>query len=197
MINLLPPDYRDSLHYARINSQVRRWIISALGVLGGLILILLVGWIYLGQQINNLNKSVDGANDQLKAQKLGDAQKQADQINQNIRTINKVLASEIRFSDLIKEIGNAMPSKTVLGSLSLGKVDGAIDLSANAKDYSSAAQIAVNLSDPKKNIFDKVDIVNISCSAGSTSDYPCSGTFKALFSKNIPSRFLSVPKGGG
>lgn len=196
MINLLPTEYRDSLHYARFNSLVRRWLLGIVAVIGGLILILAVGWIYLGQQINNLNSSVAGTNQELQNQKLSEVQKQADQINQNVKTINKVLASEIRFSDLLKEIGNVMPAKTVLGSLSLGKVDGAIDLSANAKDYSSATQIAINLSDPKKNIFEKVDIVNISCSVSSTNEYPCSGTFKALFSKNIPSRFLSVAKDG-
>ena len=196
MINLLPTEYRDKLHFARSNTRVRGWILSTIAVIGGLLLILVGGWIYMDQQAGNLEKSLASVNQELKDQKLEETQKQADEINQNIRTINKVLASEIRFSDLIKEIGNVMPPKTVLGSLSLSKIDGAIDLSAKAKDYAAAAQIVVNLSDPKKNIFEKVDIVKISC-VPSDSEYPCNGTYKALFSKNIPTRFLSVPKGGG
>lgn len=194
MINLLPTDYREKLHNARFNSHVRHWLFIAVGVIAGLLMILSVGWIYLDHQIKDLDKSVTAISEELKTQKLTEIQKQADEINMNVRTINKVLASEIKFSDLIKEIGNVMPPKTVLSSLSLSKIDGAIDLSANAKDHQSAAQIAVNLSDPKKNIFEKVDIVNITC-AGSNNEYPCNASFKALFSKNTPSRFLSVPKG--
>ncbi|MEX1995254.1 MAG: hypothetical protein WD887_00550, partial [Candidatus Saccharimonadales bacterium] len=100
------------------------------------------------------------------------------------------------FSSLIQEIGKIMPNGTILGSLSLSKVNGAIDLSASAKSYSSATQIAVNLNDPKNGIFSKVDIVNISCDSGGGT-YKCNATLKALFSPAARTKFLSVPSAGG
>ncbi|OGL40029.1 hypothetical protein A3J32_03615 [Candidatus Saccharibacteria bacterium RIFCSPLOWO2_02_FULL_46_7] len=89
-----------------------------------------------------------------------------------------------------------MPSGTILNSLTLSKVDGAIDLSAGAKDYASAAQIAVNLSDPKNNIFEKVDIININCTTTTDSPYACTGTFKALFNKDAKKQFINAATGG-
>ena len=89
-----------------------------------------------------------------------------------------------------------MPPGAILGSLTLSnKVTGTLDLSASAKDYSSAAQVAVNLSDPKNNIFAKVDIINVNCSA-ITNAYPCNATFRALFSQKTPDRFLNVASEG-
>jgi len=106
-----------------------------------------------------------------------------------------VLSSEIRFSDIIQTIGQLMPQGTVLGSLSLNKVTGALDLSANARDYSSAAQVAANLSDEKNGLFSKVDVLNVNCSSN-VPTYPCSASFKALFSNDAKTKFLSVPKEG-
>jgi hypothetical protein len=105
-----------------------------------------------------------------------------------------LLGTEIRFSDLIQAIGSDMPSGTVLGSLSLSKINGTIDLSASAKDYNSAAQIAVNLKDSKNNLFSKVDIVSVTCNSTVTQTYRCGATLKALFSATARTKFLSVPK---
>ena len=87
-----------------------------------------------------------------------------------------------------------MPPGTVLNSLTLTTVKGSIDLSANAKDYGSAAQIGVNLSDPKNGLFEKVDIISINCASGQAA-YNCNATFKALFSKSAQTKFLGVAKG--
>jgi hypothetical protein len=106
-----------------------------------------------------------------------------------------VLGSEVRFSDLIQAIGNDMPPGTVLSSLTLTNISGALDLSANAKDYASAAQIAVNLSSAQNNIFSKVDIISVNCDASSPKIYKCTATLKALFSTDAKNKFLSVAKG--
>ena len=193
MINLLPSDYGASLRYSHLNIVLRRWLIAALLACGGLVLILAVSWMYITQQSKNLTKNIDSVNQQLQAEDLAGTQKRANDITSNIKIINQVLSREIRFSGLITQIGSVMPPGTVLSGLTLAKVDGGLDLSANARDYTSAAQIAVNLSDPKNMIFDKVDIVNINCYSTSGNAYPCSATFRALFSKSTKSKFLNVP----
>lgn len=193
MINLLPADYGASLRSSHLNTIARRWLIAALLACSGLVLILAVGWIYINQQNKNLAHNIDTVNQQLQAQDLAGTQKKAKEITNNIKIINQVLSREIRFSGLITQIGSTMPPGTVLSGLTLSKVDGGLDLSATARDYTSAAQIAVNLSDPKNKIFDKVDIVNITCSSTSGTTYPCSATFRTLFSKSTKSQFLNVP----
>ena len=194
MINLLPPEYSSAIHFGRLNARLRWRLSASMVATAGLILVMSIGWVYINQQSKDLGRSISTIKRQLDAQNLTSVQKQADEITQNVRLINQVLGREIRFSDLIQDIGKVMPSGTVLSSLTLSKVNGALDLSANARDYNSAAQIAVNLSDPKNNIFEKVDIVNVNCST--IGAYPCSASFKALFSKNVPTRFLNVVKGG-
>ncbi|MBI2007848.1 hypothetical protein HYU82_00320 [Candidatus Saccharibacteria bacterium] len=195
MINLLPNDYKLGLRYGRLNIRLSQWLgISAL-MIAGLVLILGVGWLYMGQQIKDLNRSIATTEGQLKTQNLEGVREQADEISQNIKVINKVLGREIRFSSLIQDIGKVMPPGAVLTTLTLSeKVTGAVDLNASVTNSDTAAQIAVNLSDPKNNIFAKVDIVNVICSSEPVT-YPCTATLRALFDKQTPERFLNVAVG--
>lgn len=193
MINLLPADYGAKVRFSHQSSILRRWLVASLVASLGLALIMAVGWIYIKEQNKNLSSNLNLVQTQLSGQDLAGIQKNAKDITNNIKTINQVLSREIRFSELITQIGSVMPAGSVLSGLTLTKIDGAIDLNASARDYTSAARIAVNLSDPASKIFTKVDIVNINCSATSNSAYPCSATFKALFSKTTRSQFLNVP----
>lgn len=195
MINLLAPAHLADLRYRHINAILRRWLVTLIFATAGLILIVVTGWLYIGDQNRVLTRNIITTEQQLKNQDLIGVQKQAATLSSNIKIINQVLSREIRFSDLIQKIGTVMPSGTVLASLTLSKIDGAIDLSANTKDYASAAQIAVNLGDPKNNIFQKVDIVNINCTSTGTNVYPCSATLKALFGPATKNQFLNVPSG--
>lgn len=193
MINLLPPERAMHIRFGRGNSLLRRWILGALAAIGGLIIIMLGGWLYLVSQTSSLQKQLDKTNQQLQAQNLAQVQKDSAEISSDIKTINKVLGNEIRFSNLIQDIGKVMPPGAVLESLSLSKINSSLDLSVSAKDYTSATQVGVNLNDPANGLFSKVDIVNISC-ADSNSDYKCNGTFKALFSADAQKKYQSVPE---
>lgn len=196
MINLIPPNYYQGMRIGRANAKLARWLVVGVIAAGGLLLIVVAGSLYLTHQNTKLNQRIETINQQLKDQNLNEVQKQAQDINGNIKVINQVLGREIRFSELIQEIGSVLPGGTVLNSLTLTKVDGPIDLSADAIDYTAASQIAVNLSDPKNELFDKVDIVNINCDASPTSAYACNATYKALFSKTAKTRFLNAATGG-
>lgn len=195
MINLLPPDHAAAIRYGRQNTVLRKWLIGMALALVGLILIMLSGWFYIDSQASSLRRNIDATNQQLKAENLAKVQADAKEITGDIKVINQVLGSEIRFSDLIQAIGQDMPAGTILGSLSLSKVSGALDLTASAKDAASAAQVAANLSDPKNGLFSKVDVINVNCSTSATPTlYPCATTLKALFSTEAKTKFLSVPK---
>jgi Tfp pilus assembly protein PilN len=195
MINLLPPERAADIRYGRQNTVLRVWLIGMAAAIAGLIIILLGGWFYINSQANTLQHGIDLTNQQLKAQDLTKVQADAKEITGDIKVINQVLGSEIKFSDLIQNIGQDMPQGTVLSSLKIGKVVGALDLTANAKDYQSAAQVAANLSDPKNGLFTKVDIISVACGGqDNQTAYPCTAILKALFSPEVKTKFLSVPK---
>jgi len=194
VINLLPTDYAQSIRFGRQNAMLRSWLIGAVVAIAGLVVIFVGGWLYINQQAKTLQKNIDTTNQQLEAQNLAQVQKDAKEITGDIKVITQVLGTEVRFSDLIQAIGNDMPPGTVLSSLSLSKVSGAVDLSTGVVNYSSAAQIAVNLSQSKNDLFSKVDIISVNCTNSTTKTYPCTATFKALFSKTAQNKFLSVPK---
>lgn len=195
MINLLPTDYADSIRYGRQNNKLRLWLIGMAVAIVGLVVVIAGGWVYINQQQKSLQANVDSTNQQLVAQNQAKVQKDAKEISGDIKVITKVLGTEIRFSDIIQAIGNDMPPGAVLSSLSLSnKINGALDLTSNTKDYPSAAQVAVNLSQSQNNLFSKVDIVSVSCSSDSPQAYKCTGVYRALFSKEATTKFLSVPK---
>lgn len=196
MINLLPTDYANMIRHGRQNTKLRGWLLGMTAAISGLVIIFIGGWLYINQQTKTLQKNINITNQQLQAKNLSQVQKDAKEISGDIKVISQVLSTEIRFSELIKTIGNDMPPGTVLGSLSLSKVSGALDLTASAKDYTSAAQVAVNLKDSKNGLFSSVDIVNVSCSSTSGQTYSCTTTLRALFSKSAQTKFLNVPKGG-
>ncbi len=193
MINLLPPERRQAIRYGQLNATLFSWL-AGLGVaIIGLLLILAGGWLYINQQSKSLQNNIATSQSQLNSQNLSQVQKDSAELSGDVKVVNQVLSSEVRFSDLLSAIGQVMPPGTVLNSLTLTSVKGSIDLAANAKDYASAAQIGVNLSDPKNGIFSKVDIISINCTSGNVT-YNCNATFKALFSKSAQTKFLGIAK---
>lgn len=198
MINLLPPEHAASIRYGRQNTVLRVWLLGMAVAIVGLVILLSGGWVYMNSQTKNLQTGINITNQQLQAQNLSQVQSDAKEITGDINVIDKVLSQEIRFSDLIQAIGNDMPPGTVLGSLSLSnKVSGALDLSASAKDYTSATQVAVNLSSAQNGLFSQVDIISVECNSDPTKTYPCTATLQALFSSTTKTKFLSVPSGSG
>lgn len=196
MINLLPPQHAAAIHYGRQNTVIRGWLVGIGAAIVGLLVLLAGGWVYMNSQTKNLQKNINVTNQQLQVQNLSKVQADAKEITGDIRVINQILSQEVRFSDLIQAIGNDMPPGAVLGSLSLSnKVSGALDLSASAKDYASATQVAVNLTNSQNNLFSKVDIISVGCSSASNLTYKCTATLRALFSNSAKTKFLSVPSG--
>jgi len=196
VINLLPPERAIRIRYGRGNSLLIQWLISMGIAIVGLVLIVASGVVYINQQSGDLKKNIATDNEQLTTGDIGQVEANVKAISSDVKLINQVLSREIRFSDLMQQIGKVMPAGTVLSSLTLTNINGAMDITANTLDNPSAAQIAINLSDPGNNLFTHVDIVSIACANDHpTSPYPCVATYRALFSKSASSRFLNVAKG--
>ncbi len=212
MINLLPPEAREDVLYARKNIQLLHWIFVLLAVIAAIFVVVLVGQLYIDQSSKAYSVQVEQAREQLKVQKLEETQAKVQGISGSIKLSVQVLSKQVLFSALLKQIGAAMPQGTVLTGLSINALQGGIDLTAAATDYNTATQVQVNLQDPNNKIFEKADIINVQCSTtGATATnpntgqstatqldvgYPCKISVRALFSSNNPFLFINNQPGG-
>jgi archaellum component FlaF (FlaF/FlaG flagellin family) len=191
MINLLPNDKKSDIIYARKNTLLLRW--SLLLVVATIIVVVLIGAgnLYIKASEKSYNKQIADTTQTLQSENLTETQKKITDLSNNVTLIQKVLENTILFSKLLKQAGAVMPPGTVLSNLEISKVEGGIDLTAQAKDYKSATQIQVNLADPDNKVFEKVDILSINCSETSDNGYPCSVNLRALFGDNSPYLFIT------
>lgn len=206
MINLLPTETKQAILYARRNRRLLHWTAALSLSIVGILVVVVFGQLYINRSIAAYTRQVDQAREQLKVQKLEETQARVEDITSSLKLALQVLSREVLFSKLIRQVGAAMPEDTVLTNLQITKVQGGVDLNASAADYNTATQIQVNLQDPANRIFEKADIVNITCNpqpASTTSNttnnlknkYPCEVTIRALFTKNNP--FLFINDGTG
>lgn len=192
MINLLPPEIKSSYRYARRNLHLYHWVLALGFALVGALIITAVGFVYLHQSTTSYRKDVAVSRENLKKQNFDDVQKQVKDASNNIKLATQVLSKQVLFSELLNRLSSLLPRDTVLTSLAISQAQNGLDITAEAKSYDAAAQLQVNLADPKNNIFSDADIVTISCpDKPSNPDYPCSVTIRAQFLKDNPFLFVS------
>ncbi len=194
MINLLPPQAKENIVFARRNAQLFRLSLILSWVIVGVVIIGASGIFYLKKTAESYEKQSAQSQSSLQIQNIDEVQKNIENFSNNLKLTTQVLSREVLFSKLIKQIGSVMPANTSLSDLKIIKTEGGIDLSAIASDYNTATQVQVNLADPANKIFDKVDIININCSTlGADPKYPCTINLRAQFGKN--NSFLFINKG--
>ena len=190
MINLLPPDIKGGYTYARRNVRLRHWAFSFGLALIGLVALGTIGMLSLQTTTNDYQKRVTLAQETLKKEDLEGTQKRIQDISNSFKLVVKVLGQEVLFSDLIRQMGAAMPAKANLTGLTIRDTTGGLDIVAEATDYSTATQVQVNLADPRNKIFSKADIISITCDK-TDSAYPCIVNIRALFAKDNPFLFIN------
>lgn len=191
MINLLPLDQKNEIIYARKNTLLLKWSMLMLLAIFIAIGLIAAGNLYIKSSQADYNNQIASITKTLESEDLTQTEQKITELSNNVTLIQKVLENTILFSKLLKQAGAAMPPDTVLSNLEISKVEGGIDLTAEAKDYKSATQIQVNLADPDNKVFEEVDILSINCGNPSESGYPCTVNLRALFGDNSPYLFIS------
>lgn len=203
MINLLPPNIKENVKYARRNTKLRRWSIWLLLCIMLISATIGAGYLYLLQTTRSYAAQVQQGNEQLKIQKLEETQAEVQDLTDSLKLVIQVLSRQVLFSKLLTQIGAALPNGSVLSDLSINKVQGGLDLRATTKDYQTATQVQVNLQDPANKIFEKADIVNIQCNNQAVAEdiqkaqYPCAIQLRALFAKDSEFTFISKNQTSG
>jgi hypothetical protein len=199
MINLMPRERKESISYARRNKVLVNWVIAMfIGILG-IGVVVAGGYYYIDMQTKQYQQSVQQTRERLGAQKLEETQKRLEEISASSKLALQVLSRQILFSEVLQQVATVTPRGAVLQNLTVGKLEGGIDLQFIATDYQTATQAHVNLQDPNNKIFEKADLISITCAPPSTTPdatanpYPCQTSIRALFTKNNP--FLFINKG--
>lgn len=190
MINLLPPEYKQTLFYSKRNRTMSRWVVALLLALVFSLIIVGVGWLYLDRAVKIEGKDVEQTEAALKEQNIEETTAKVEEISNNTKLVLDVLSREILFSKLIRQLGATLPAGTALESITLEGLEGGLSIQAYATNFNSASQIQVNLNDPQNKIFKQADIETITCPQttveGSEEQtlYPCTVRLKALFGDN-------------
>lgn len=197
MINLLPPDLKETYRYGRRNRTLARWLTTTALCLVGAIVLTTGGYIYLNHNISNTNQQVAASQKQLQILDQTSVQKQVTAISNNLKLAGQVLSKEVLFSQLLKRLSTVIPSNTILTGLAISQSQSSVDISAETTDYNAATQLQVNLADPNNQIFSHADIQTISCNAGASNNsaYPCTVDVRALFATNNPFLFVNGKAG--
>ena len=186
MVNLMPPAHKEATLYARRNTALLRWVTGAGIAVLLLVLVAGAGLFYLKQDSKSYQKSIEDTKAALAAQNEAETLKRVQEISENLTLVVDVLSDEILFSKLLQSIGEVMPSGTILQDLSLtSDLKGGIDLRIGSVTYESGTQAHVNLRDPDNGIFEKADLISLSCTANQAADprYPCQAQIRALFNQ--------------
>lgn len=193
MINLLPPDLKQSYIYAQRNTHLLRWIVAFLLAIVGLGVIATYGYLYMNKSVTDYSHKVASTQTTLKDQQLTQTEAQVKDITNSLKLVVQVLSKEVLFSKLLTQMATVIPANTLLTQLNIAKVQGSIDITAITANYNTATQLQVNLQDPANKIFSKADIENITCSPQSAQDprYPCTVSIRALFATNNPFLFIN------
>ncbi len=194
MINLLPPDLKEEYRYARRNRRLLNWLAATLAAVIGVFIITAGGMLLMDKSINTYKTHIASEQSGLVSQNLAATQKQVTDISNNLRLMVQVLSKEILFSKLLTQLGSITPSNAILTNLAISQTQSAIDITAETSNYNAATQLQINLAAPSNQIFSKADIENITCNTGnqvSNSNYPCTASIRAEFTKNNPFLFIN------
>jgi Tfp pilus assembly protein PilN len=192
MINLLPPQRLASLRIARSNTILRRYIELILASLLIFIAAAFAGYYFLYIQQNDTQKTVDLS--QEKIAKLQPVQKQAEQLSGTVNTIAGLFSRNVKFSDMLTQIGGVMPPGSVLTGLqfSIEDLKSPLIITANVDTQAKAAILRNNLASSP--LFSRAEVQSISAigAEGTTNSTPTNGTDSNSVQNNGEYQFTAV-----
>lgn len=204
MINLLPDGVKQDMVYGRRNLRLMHATLWLVVVILGLVIVVIFGQWYLTNAQKTYAKNTSAVDARIQNQNLESTQKDIQTLSGNFKTVVQILGKQVLFSKLFEKIGSTIPSGSILTGLTLTDNNSALDLTIAATSRDSANQAYINIADPKNELFEKADLIGITCvqpgdtSSGTTdtaSKYPCQATIKVLFKANSSFLFLNSVTG--
>ena len=159
MINLLPPERNLNMRVARNNTILRRYLELVVVSLVVIAAAVAGAYYFLYSQQQSIEKTVAINQDKVKA--LEPVQKQAEQLSVTINTIAGLMSKNVKFSDMLTQIGGIMPEGSVLTGLqfSLENLSSPLIVSAQVENEERAAVLRNNLASSP--LFKDAEIITI------------------------------------
>lgn len=195
MINLLPPDSKQSITYARRNAMLLRTCAIIIGIITSIILLFGLGSLYIQSQTKQYQQEISTLQTSLKAQNLEGTKAEIQDLSGSVNLVLRVLASNILFSKVLDRAAAVMPAGSSLSNIEISSDQKGIDITAGVENYQVGTQVQVNLADKNNGLFDKVDLVSVNCDSTNTGAYPCVAKLRALFGDNSPYLFINNKAG--
>lgn len=178
MINLLPDHIKEEITYSRRNRVLLRWIISVVLVIGGIGAMTVFGELFINKNIHTLQSVAKITQDRISDQNLQSTQKDIQNLSNNFKTITQLLSKQLLFSKLFVKIGSIIPNGAILSGITISNAAPTLDLNIASTTQNTATQAFVNIHDPANGIFQKADLISVSCTPSSStssihSKYPC------------------------
>ena len=171
MINLLPPENKEAIKFGKVNLTILQYVILAIAVVIVVLGVLVVGSIKLSKIQANLDQEITST--QRKVTTLKTYQEQAGSISKEVKLVGNILDSEIKFSELIPQIGSVMPSGSVLTQLSLNEdISAPLSLTIKVDSEDTAAVLRTNLE--QSDVFSRADIISLTSLQGEEYRYQVS-----------------------
>ncbi len=180
MISLLPPESKNATKYARLNVTLIEYCVLVIIISAGLLGIVFFGMVIVSREEKNLKASI--AADEAQVRELASISSEAKELSSTVDTISTLLEREVKFSELLDEIGSILPRGSVLTGLTLStQQDQPLTLDALVVDEEAAAVLRENLAD--SDLFEAADIVSISSGETDSGNqsYSYTAQYRAYF----------------
>lgn len=161
MINLLPPDVKESIRYGRKNRLLIGWITAFCVLLCLVLLLTVAGTFYVKAAANSYGKKVDSAKMRIQQQNLENAQKDAEKFSSDLDTVVKILSDQLLFSKIIRSTGSVLPNGVTLKEINYDSKDSTMTLDILAPSEAAASQTLVNITEGNAKLFSKADLVQV------------------------------------
>ncbi len=136
MINLLPTDLKEQIHYAKLNRLTLRYLGLVVLVITVLGIIFAGALFYLDLQTNQIAKDV--ASKQAAIAATAGFQKQAKDASDRLAAIKSIQASQTRFSVLLDDLAKVLPTGVSMDAIVLtGNDKTPVKLSVTGNSYDS------------------------------------------------------------
>jgi Tfp pilus assembly protein PilN len=191
MINLLPPEIKDSIRFARINVILIQYAIIAIFTVVIVITLMLFGKASLGNTKSELEELIRV--DRVKIAELEQVNTEAKKLSETVSTIGKLIDQEVKFSVLLQEIGAVIPKGTVVSGLTLSQ-DAAepISLSVLTDSAERAGVLQENLI--ASDLFLSADILSVTKASGDVAGgYQFTAELQAYYNPDLPLATLDDP----
>lgn len=186
MINLLNPEHFAELRASRLNFRLRRYIILAVVATIGIVAIYSGGYWSANNEYALAKKQNEAALAELKSHE--GLKKRLAEYRANLVIADKILNTQVVYSEFLVYTAQAMPPNTILASVSLstkaldvaGPQKGIMSLEARTKSYDDALRLKESLE--ASPLFSDVRLKQASTPdklpiAGIERDYPYQGSY--------------------